>query len=250
MARPHDAVGGELIFRAQVAGQAEIGARRQIVRGIEAVSDVVRMGRFWRRMARDPILRAAVAGLAANAVGDIEFHPALRHGHVIGMAVEAEIGLVSLGQAQVLGNALGLFVQQDVVGPGVPVVARPGDVLVLQHVRPAPLHRRPMANAGGAAGHALVQLPIVLGQHRTGASRQQEAAEQRQASNPSRVHHGAHRPPPPAPTPSDADRFSCVSASAMAAGGRPRGIMAPVPGVSVTVQGLPSLSKTSRLISS
>ena len=110
MARPHDAVGGELVFRAQVAGQAEVRARCQIVRGVKPVSNVIRVGRFRRRMTGNPILRAAVAGLAAHPIGDIEFHAALGRGNVIRVAVEAEVRLVGIGQPEVPCNALGIFV--------------------------------------------------------------------------------------------------------------------------------------------
>jgi hypothetical protein len=100
------------------------------------------------RMHLDPVLRAGVAGFAADAVGELELRPAPRRRHVVGVAVEADVRRVRRLQPELASDLLGLLVEQHGVGVGVWVARLPGGVLVLQH--DAALRRGDRAVAGGA----------------------------------------------------------------------------------------------------
>ncbi len=107
-----------------------------------------------RQVHADPADAGAVAGFATDAVGDLEGCAAQPLGHVVGVAVETDIGLVGRFQAQVAGDALGLLLQQHLVSLRVRVLALPSDIFVLEHVGLGPWLDRAVTGAAGACGHA------------------------------------------------------------------------------------------------
>jgi hypothetical protein len=144
-------VGDELRVVAEVAGEAHPAPGLRVGGRVEARGDVALVGVrvVVDRVDLDPVLRAAVAGLAADAVGELELLAAPLLGDVIGVAVEADLGALGVLQAEVAGDALGEVVREDGVGLGVLVERLPGRVLVLEHR--AALGRHGAAVAGGVA---------------------------------------------------------------------------------------------------
>ena len=82
---------------------------------------------------RQPFFGAAMASLAANAVGDLEFLATFVNRHVVGVAIEADVGLPRTSQAQARCNQSRLFIAKNFVGARVRVGLCPRDVFVLQH---------------------------------------------------------------------------------------------------------------------
>jgi hypothetical protein len=74
MAGGHDPVGDELalVGAAEMAVEADRGPRPRILERHQAARNVVGVGAADRIMARDPARGRAVAGFAADAVGDLE----------------------------------------------------------------------------------------------------------------------------------------------------------------------------------
>ena len=187
----------------------------------------------------DPVLGPAVAGLAADAIGELELRPAARRRHVVGVAVEADVGGVRRLQPEVAGDPLRLLVEQQVVGVGVLVARLPGGVLVLQHH--AALRRRRRAVAGGARAGGDAE---VHGLSCCGTARQllapdpspRSRASPRQAPRSAAVGHQrpssgaslrrAASPPPPRP---DAARMANGTAAHLALSRRGAGTRAAQP---------------------
>ena len=66
------------------------------------------MRRAGLRMALDPLLGAAVAALAADAVAQLELRSTLLGRHVVGMAVEADLRGLSARQPELFRDSSGL----------------------------------------------------------------------------------------------------------------------------------------------
>ena len=91
MARRHDLVGDELVGRRapEVTVEATRGAGLRLVERHHAPADVRRVGCPQGVVAGDPAPRPAVAGFAADAVGNLKARAALSWRGRIGMASEA-----------------------------------------------------------------------------------------------------------------------------------------------------------------
>ena len=101
---------------------------------IHAARDVVLVRRRLGGVTLDPLLRAAVTGLAADAVAELELRPALVARHVVGVTVETDLRGARARQAEVRGDALRLGELERAIRLRVPVLARPGLVLVQRDV--------------------------------------------------------------------------------------------------------------------
>ncbi len=97
-----------------------------------------------------------MAGLAADAVVQLEARAARGGRHVLGMAVEAERLASRVGDAEPRGHAGRILLAQRAEGAGMRIEMRPGDVFVAQHVGVVERFRDPVADAGGAGGDAQV----------------------------------------------------------------------------------------------
>src|SRR5262245_29997215 len=105
----------------------------------------------------EPFFRAAVAGLAADAVSALFPQPVRlwkARGPRIAMAGEAALVGVrwfnpSTAGCQVLGDVLGTLVEEDLVGAGMGVAVEPGQVFV--RLRPRRLGAGVYAAVTGAA---------------------------------------------------------------------------------------------------
>jgi len=95
-----------------------------------------------------------VAGLAADAIADLELRTALPFRHVIGMAIEADLRCSSVGQAQVGRDAPGLRQVQRPVGLGMAVFERPGAIFVQGYVLARLRRHFSVANAARTARDA------------------------------------------------------------------------------------------------
>jgi hypothetical protein len=93
-------------------------------------------------MDAEPGRCAAVARLAADAVGNLKLAAALLRRHVVGVAIEADLLVRRVREAQRAGHADRPLFLQDLLGLTVLVMLRPDDELVAGHRRPCrPLGR-------------------------------------------------------------------------------------------------------------
>ena len=101
MARGHQAMIGEALAGADVAGDTERGA---LMRSVCAVHpEALELGARWPRnivVTRDPGFRSAVAAFATDAVVQLKTRAALRRSSVGGVAVETQLRLVRRSNAE------------------------------------------------------------------------------------------------------------------------------------------------------
>jgi hypothetical protein len=160
MAGAHDAVVDRLVLAAHVAMQAQARARHRVGQRIQAEFDVLCM-RVAGHVRAEPALCAAVAGLAAHAFAHRVTTAAQLLGNVVGVTGQAFRRGSGILDAEVCGDALARWRQQQLVGIGVRIVALPQEVFVLQHWRIIERPLRSVAVAAGAGRNADV-LPLVL----------------------------------------------------------------------------------------
>ncbi len=114
---------------AEMAAQAFLGAGDRLFRRVETGVEVVAVAGAGDVRA-EPGRRAAVAGLAADAVGKLELPAALVRRHVVGVAIEADLLVGCVGQADRAGNADGAVAEQHGIGAPVLIALRPDCVFV------------------------------------------------------------------------------------------------------------------------
>ena len=87
----HDSVRCELVTRAEMTGKAQFAASADIP-GREHAGVPVRLECCGRYVVviREPVFRAAVTGLAADAIGQVEAFAATRRRDIVAVAVEAD----------------------------------------------------------------------------------------------------------------------------------------------------------------
>ena len=156
MTGAHDRVRRESILGAEVTAQAHLRALQRLLRRIHATRDVVLVRRRLGRMTLDPLLRAAVTRLAADAVAQLELRAALVARHVVGVTVEADLRGGRARQAEIRGDALRFGELERAIRLRVPVLARPDLVLVQRDVLARLRRELAVADGGGAGGDAEV----------------------------------------------------------------------------------------------
>ena len=102
MAGAHDPVRDHAFLLAHVARQAQLGALDRIVGRIHALGDIVGMRDAAVGMRVEPQLGAAVAGFAADAVGNLETLAAPVGGLVVVVAIETDLGLGRIAEAELV----------------------------------------------------------------------------------------------------------------------------------------------------
>src|SRR5690242_16478695 len=118
-------------------------------------------------MRLDPALGRAVARLAADAVAEHEAARAPRGRDVVRMAREADTRLLRrLGKAQLARNRCGALAEKRLVRVRMSVVARPGDVFILERTSLAPGLHRAMAETARAARDTERAVARLVGQRR------------------------------------------------------------------------------------
>src|ERR1044071_7986735 len=95
-----------------------------------------------------------MTGLAADPVREAELRPALRGRCIVGMTVEADIGVLGVGKTQILRDAPAALLLQYGKRLGVFVLLRPDQVFVLGDARILKAFDRAMAVVAGARGDA------------------------------------------------------------------------------------------------
>ena len=166
---PH-AMGHEARLVAGVAGQAEHRPFARPVGRIEPIgSDQRVMRHLAAGMGPEPALGGTMASFAADAVAQLELHPALLGRHIVGVAVEADFGRLGIGQAEIMGDPLAELAFERLEGLGVLVVALPGQILVLLDIGRLAALGGTMAWAAGAAGDPQMQRIGRCGVSATGA---------------------------------------------------------------------------------
>ena len=153
MAGAVEPVVGEARRIAVMTAEAFLGAGDRLLGRIEPGGDVLRM-RGPGNVDAEPARCAAVAGLAIDAVGELELRAAQALGNVVGVAVEAEFLVGGVGQAQSPRYFDRPVLQQHVVGVAVLVLLRPDQVLVARHRGVARPLRRAVAVTPGAGRDA------------------------------------------------------------------------------------------------
>ncbi len=114
-----------------MAGQAQFRARQRLIGRVHPGGDIVLVAGAGNVDA-EPVARAAMAGLAADPVGDLKPRSAQAGGNVVGMAIQAQRRGAGISETEIARDPLGAFFAQHGIGLGVLVLARPGEVLVLR----------------------------------------------------------------------------------------------------------------------
>src|SRR5262249_34413930 len=119
---------------ADVARVAQTRARHRDRAGIHPLRHVLLVRSRRGGVVLDPLLRSAVTGLAADAVTQLELRAAAALRDVVGVAVETDLLLRRVAEAEVRGDAFRDRALQGAVGPGVQIVLGPDLVLVERDV--------------------------------------------------------------------------------------------------------------------
>ena len=98
----------------------------------------------------EPALRTAMAGFAADAIGNLELYAAHIRGNIVGMTVEALLRLGRRANSQIRSNALAEIALEHRIGLGVLIVHLPGQIFVLKNAVFLGCRRRAMARTAGA----------------------------------------------------------------------------------------------------
>ena len=137
VARTHQAMVGEFVLVAQMAGQTQRGARHRLFSANHAGLDVVLAASLAGDMLAQPLGGWPMAGLAAHAVGQLEAFAAYLCRHEGGVTAEAFGRRGGVFQTQLMGDALALVFDQYTVGLGMGIVAMPAQKFGLTDARVA-----------------------------------------------------------------------------------------------------------------
>src|SRR5579863_4843219 len=88
-----------------------------------------------RNMRAEPGRGAAVTGLAADAVGKLKLPATLLGRNVVGVAIEADLLVCRVWQADRAGDADRALIEQHGIGEPVLIALRPDRVFVARHRR-------------------------------------------------------------------------------------------------------------------
>ena len=103
----HHAMGNQLVFVAEVAAQAQLGAQGCVGGGVEAMFNIARVAGVGLDMRPDPFFGGAVTGLTGHAIGYLEAIPALVCGNIVRVAIKTNLRLMGgLFQAEIFGDFL------------------------------------------------------------------------------------------------------------------------------------------------
>ncbi len=188
MTGAHDRVRRESILRAEVTSQAQLRALQRQLGWIHAARDVVLVGRGLRGVTLDPLLRAAVTRLAADAIAQLELRPALVARDVVGVAVDADLRGGRARQAEVRSDAFRFGELERAIRLCVPVLARPGLVFVQRDVLAGRGSELAVAHGGGAGGDAEMLVVGDAGLGREGAGRRPQTALMQSSAYDDRFH--------------------------------------------------------------
>src|SRR5436305_1534304 len=100
MARRHEAVSGEFVRGAVMAGEAQRRPLLQIGARIHALREVFAVARAPGGVGHDPALRAAMTGFAAYTVRHRELGAAPLRSYIVRVAVQAYLGRRWIRQPQ------------------------------------------------------------------------------------------------------------------------------------------------------
>ena len=153
MTGAHDVVIGEALVVANMAAHTALGALDRTIGRIHPRGDIGRVINP-RHMRAEPVLRAPVAGFAADTIGNLERWAAAILRHVVGVAIEADFGVLRVRQAEVAGDPQSPLLAQHREGLAVLILLSPDQVLVLIDMRVSERLNGAMAVVAGTRGDA------------------------------------------------------------------------------------------------